>query len=118
MIKKVNKKDLKAIISKNINLDIIVEFDLREWQPDLDFRIENQCELKNVIKDYEENNGVYPVGVNKRWESKELLGNRANNILRKYLDYKYAIVVTHEQIIKTWIDVTKIKHCFINELII
>ncbi|MDR0774595.1 MAG: histidine phosphatase family protein, partial [Rickettsia sp.] len=62
-----------AIISKNINLDIIVEFDLREWQPDLNFMIKNQYELKSTIEDYERNNGVYPAGISKRWESKELL---------------------------------------------
>ncbi len=105
-----------AIISKNINLDIIVEFDLREWQPDLNFMIKNQYELKSTIEDYERNNGVYPAGISKRWESKELLSNRANNVLRRYLDYKYVIVVTHKQVIKTWINTIKIDHCFINEL--
>jgi uncharacterized phosphatase len=28
-----------AILSKNINLDITVEYDLREWQPDLNLEI-------------------------------------------------------------------------------
>jgi uncharacterized phosphatase len=106
-----------AIISKNINIDITVEFDLREWQPDLDFRIGNLLELKNAIEDYENYNGIYPVDVTKRWESKESLGNRVNNVLKKYLDYRFVTVVAHEQVIKTWIDAINIDHCFIDELI-
>jgi broad specificity phosphatase PhoE len=105
-----------AIISKNINLDIIVEFDLREWQPDLNFGIENLHDLKNAVEDYQENDGIYPVGASKKWESKELLSKRANNVLKKYFDYSYVVVVTHEQLIKTWIDAVEIDRCFINEL--
>ncbi len=105
-----------AIISKNINIDIIVKFDLREWQPDLNFMIKNHNELKNIIEDYEKNNGIYPPGASKRWESKESLSARANNVLKKYLDYNYVIVVTHEQLIKTWMNYATIDHCFIHEL--
>jgi len=56
-----------AIISKNTSLDITVEYDLREWQPDLNLEISNQTQLKNAIEDYEKENGIYPPNVSKPW---------------------------------------------------
>ncbi|MCC8483988.1 MAG: phosphoglycerate mutase family protein [Rickettsia endosymbiont of Labidopullus appendiculatus] len=105
-----------AILSKNIDLDITVEFELREWQPDLGLGISNQIQLKSAIDDYERNNGIYPAGIPKTWESKNSIKDRIEGVLRRYLNYKYIIVVTHEQVIKTWVDAYQILHCSINEL--
>jgi broad specificity phosphatase PhoE len=105
-----------AIISKNTSLDITVEYDLREWQPDLNLEISNQTQLKTVIEDYEKENGIYPPNVSKPWESKSAVKKRAENVLRKYTSHKYVIVVTHEQVIKSWIVLKNIPKCSINEL--
>ncbi|WP_341748607.1 histidine phosphatase family protein [Candidatus Tisiphia endosymbiont of Sialis lutaria] len=105
-----------AILSKNINLNITVEFDLREWQPDLRLEISNQLQLKSAIDDYKRNDGIYPEGILKTWESKSSIKDRTEGVLTKYLNYKYVIVVTHEQVIKTWVDACQILHCSINEL--
>ncbi len=103
-----------SILSKNINLEITVEFDLREWQPDLG--ISNQTQLKIIINDYEENNGIYPEGVVKTWESKSFIKARTESVLHRYLNYKYVIVVTHEQVIKTWINAYQIPYCSVHVL--
>lgn len=105
-----------AILSKNIDLEITVEFDLREWQPDLGLGISNQMQLKNAINDYEKNNGIYPANAPKSWESKSSVKGRTEGVLRRYLHYKYVIVVTHEQVIKTWINAYQISYCSIHEL--
>ncbi len=105
-----------AILSKNINLDITVEYDLREWQPDLNLEISNQTQLNNAIEDYERENGIYPANANKTWESKSAVKLRAENVLKKYTNHKYIIVVTHEQVIKSWINSSHIPNCSINEL--
>ncbi|WP_243517678.1 MULTISPECIES: hypothetical protein [unclassified Candidatus Cardinium] len=97
-------------------LDITVEFDLREWQPNLGLGITNQTELKDAINDYETNNGIYPAGVPKTWESKGSIKGRTDGVLRRYLHYKYVIVVTHEQVIKTWINAYQIPYCSIHAL--
>lgn len=107
-----------AIISKNTHLDINVEYNLREWQPDLNLEITNSIQLKNAIKDYENENGMYPLGITKPWESKSSLKSRVSSVLNKYLNYNYIIVVAHEQVIKSWINANEITFCKIYELLI
>ena len=48
--------------------------------------------------------------------ARSALKKRAENVLKKYTSHKYVIVVTHEQVIKTWIDLKNITNCSINEL--
>ncbi len=105
-----------AIISKNTGLNILVEYDLREWQPDLNLGVNDLIQLEDIIEDYNSNYGEYPIGVTRSWESKTSLKNRAKNVLNKYIKYDYVVVVTHEQLIKTWIDLDKIDFCRIYEL--
>lgn len=105
-----------AILSKNLNLDISVELKLREWQPDLNLEISNLTQLQNAIDDYVKENGIYPPGITKTWEAKSALKERAEKVLKKYSDYGCVIVVTHEQVIKSWVNNHYIPYCFINEL--
>jgi uncharacterized phosphatase len=107
-----------AIISKNTNLDITVEYDLREWQLDLNLEISNSIQLKNAVKDYENENGIYPLGIAKPWESKSLLKGRVIGVLNKYLNHNCIIVVTHEQVMKSLVNANEITFCKIYELLI
>lgn len=107
-----------AVISRITNLDIIVEYDLREWQPDINLEISNLKQLKNAIDDYENEKGIHPFGITKPWESKNSLKERVSGVLNKYSKHDTIIVVTHEQVIKCWVNVDKIPFCKIYKLII
>lgn len=48
--------------SKELGLEIMIEFDLREWQPDLTFEYDSLKRLKELGEDYDVNHGVYPPG--------------------------------------------------------
>ena len=50
-----------SIISKETGIDIVIEPDIREWQPDLTYQYKNSDELKTYYKDYIENNRVMSV---------------------------------------------------------
>ena len=104
-----------AILSKNLNLDISVELNLREWQPDLNLEISNLIQLQDAIDDYVRENGKYPSGITKTWEEKSALKERVEGVLKKYSDYGYVIVVTHEQVIKSLVNDHHIPYCSINE---
>ncbi|MGI4776053.1 MAG: histidine phosphatase family protein [Janthinobacterium lividum] len=106
-----------AVISRIANLDIAVEYDLREWQPDINLEVSNLKQLKNAIDDYENEKGIHPLGITKSWESKSSLKERVSGVLNKYLKYDTIGVVTHEQVIKSLQDVDKIPFCKIYELI-
>ncbi|MCJ8174439.1 histidine phosphatase family protein [Clostridium botulinum] len=105
-----------AIISKEIGVDLTVEFDLREWQPDLNFEIASLDDLKNAVDEYNLYDGIYPEGKERMWELKETMRNRMENVLEKYSKCSCVIVVAHEQIIKTQVSNVDIPHCSIHEV--
>lgn len=86
-----------SIISKETGLEIVVESDIREWQPDLTYQYKNSDEMKEYYKDYIENNGVYPTNEKRKWETKEQLKNRVMSVIDKYKEkYDTIIVVAHK----------------------
>lgn len=82
-----------AIISKETKLDIVVEPDLIEWQPDLTYQYKG-LEFKKYYKEYLDNDGVRLN--NNKWESKEEVKNRILNVIEKYKNYKCVIFVFHQ----------------------
>ena len=86
-----------SIISKETGIDIVIEPDIREWQPDLTYQYKNSNELKTYYKDYIENNGVYPKNEKRNWETKEQLQTRVMSVINKYKNkYDTVIVVAHK----------------------
>ena len=86
-----------SVISKETGLDIMVEPDIREWQPDLTFQYKNSDEMKKYYNDYIENNGVYPNGEKRKWETKEQLRSRVMSVINKYKQkYDTVIIVAHK----------------------
>lgn len=106
-----------AILSKQLGLELAVEVDLREWQPDLSYEYQTYEEFEQLCKDYEKHNGEYPLGDKKVWEAKSNLQKRVDEVLKKYLNYKEVIVVAHEKVIKTQVKNELVNHCEIIEVI-
>lgn len=90
-----------AIISKQIGIDIVVEPDIREWEPDITYQYRNVDEMRELHDDYIANIGEYPLNQIKKWESKESLKNRANLVIEKYKSYDCVIIVAHKMIIQS-----------------
>ena len=66
-----------SIISKETGLEIVVEPDIREWQPDLTYQYKNSDEMKGYYKEYIE--------------------NRVMSVIEKYKEkYDTVIVVAHK----------------------
>ena len=86
-----------SIISKETGLDIVVEPDIREWQPDLTYQYKNSEEMQKYYNDYIKNDGVYPINEKRKWETKEQLRDRVMSVINKYKDnYDKVIVVAHK----------------------
>lgn len=90
-----------AIISKETGIDIEVDSDLREWQPDLTFKYKSKDEMEELYADYNKCEGIYPQGEEKKWESKESLRKRAMSVIEKYKKYDCVIIVAHKMLFKT-----------------
>lgn len=105
-----------SIISKETGLEIVVEPDIREWQPDLTYQYKNSDEMKKYYKEYTDNNGVYPINEKRKWETKEQLKNRVMSVINKYKEkYNTVIVVAHKIAFQSICDCGDIKFAEIFE---
>lgn len=106
-----------SIVSKETGLEIVVEPDIREWQPDLTFQYKNSEEMKEYYKDYIENDGVYPNEEKRKWETKEQLKNRVMSVIYKYKEkYDTVIVVAHKMAFQSICDCGDMKPAEIFEI--
>jgi broad specificity phosphatase PhoE len=72
--------------------------------------------LKELGDDYDQNNGIYPPGEIRVWESKGLLKDRIGKVIDKYLNYKKVIVTGHGMAFRTLVgEIVDIPHASIIE---
>ncbi|BFH63641.1 histidine phosphatase family protein [Paenibacillus azoreducens] len=105
-----------AILSKELQLEIQVEFDLREWQPDLSFQYDTMKQLQELGADYDLHNGIYPEGETRLWESQPMMKARMEGVISKYLYYEHVIVAGHGMLFRTQYPIEEIPHAHIIEL--
>lgn len=103
-----------AIISKELNLDIIVENDIHEWIPDLTFNNNSDECVVDAVKEIIKYKGEHPEGVKLKWEPLSHVANRAISCLKKYLHV--AIVVCHGVVIRQFKFKKEIDYCEITEV--
>ncbi len=98
-----------AIISKENNIDIVVEPDLREWEPDLTYQYKG-FNMRDIFKDYYACDGVKPADREVNWESKEDLKSRIENVINKYKKTnKCVIFVFHQTAMQSIIGNVKVE---------
>lgn len=97
-----------AIISKETDLDIEIEHDLREWEPDKTYTYKAN-EIKELYKEYIAFNGIHPKEKNTKWESKEDLKKRILSVIDKYKNYECVIFVYHQMAMQTILKQKEIK---------
>jgi len=91
-----------AIISRALNLEIVVEVDLHEWIPDIvDFQHKTSEDCFALADDFEKHGGVHPKDKSKVWETTVQMEKRMTSVLKKYKSYKQVIVVCHGMVIRT-----------------
>ena len=88
-----------AILSRNLQVRIEVEYDLHEWLPDMTGMYASQVEIFSLADEFERHHGIYPTGETRRWETLEHLKTRVSSVLHKYLNLEHMIVVCHEMAI-------------------
>ena len=90
-----------AILSRELDADIIVETDLHEWLANKDYIYENDARAFQNYKEYVTYSGIYPVSSEKDWEDSASLSERAATVLRKYTRYSKVIVACHGMLIQS-----------------
>jgi len=104
-----------AIISKETNIDIVIEMDLHEWIPDLTFQYSRFEDCLELIKDFNKHQGKYPKDETRKWETLESLRNRVRKVADKYANYNKVIMVCHEMVIKSLVYKDKVEYAEIIE---
>lgn len=104
-----------AILSKELQIDIIVETDLHEWLANKHYIYEDDAVAEINYEAYESNSGHYPDGVECLWEDAETMKHRVENVLKKYKHYKKVIVACHRMMMQA---TTGIEHHPVNGEII
>ena len=106
-----------AIIVRETGLELRVEVDLREWQPDLTFEYDSLDRLHALKQDYQNHHGIYPPDAAKVWESKTMLKQRMEAVLEKYRHFPRVTVVAHGEIFRTQKNLEELPYCSVTELI-
>jgi broad specificity phosphatase PhoE len=88
-----------AIISRILQIPLEVEFDLREWMPDVRGQIQTLEDVFVAARDFEACDGCHPSEFSRYWESREALRSRMLNVLGQYRHFERVIVTTHEMAI-------------------
>lgn len=87
------------ILSKELNIKLVIEKNLYEWLPDKQLLVRDCRDFISLLRDFSRNKGIYPPGEDRRWEDRESIKERTSGILRKYEAYKTVIVVSHAIVI-------------------
>lgn len=89
-----------AIISRVTDIPLVVENDLHEWMPDIDFT--NSPKVGEAYDDYIKHRGIETPDKIINWETYDALKKRTHQALKPYLDYQKVIVVCHGIVITTF----------------
>lgn len=104
-----------AIISRHTGIPIAVETDLMEWMPDLTFTYTGPAHFGEIDQELRNHQGVWNPSCKFRWESLPDLGERAFGAVKRYLDRKKVIAVTHGMVIRQFVYMDEVPCCQIIE---
>ncbi len=95
-----------SIISKELDVKLVVELDLMEWIPDKAYMYDDYSKVVKWREKYDTNNGKHSSDSD-NWEEKFEIVKRVNNVLKKYQDYSCVLVITHGMVINALTDTKK-----------
>ena len=83
-----------AILSKELQADIVVETDLHEWLANKNYIYETDEKAEKSYREFCGNRGIYTNG-KEEWEDYETMKKRLLTVLKKYTHYRKVLVVCH-----------------------
>lgn len=104
-----------AVISRVRHALVVVEYDLREWVPDVTNECDTFAAIRALAEDFRLHAGAHPDGQVRVWETISSLRTRVQGVLAGYADYGKIIVVSHEMAIGSLTGVNEIEFAGIVE---
>jgi broad specificity phosphatase PhoE len=90
-----------ALLLSEMHTPFRVEFDLRDWLPDLRFQRLSMDELRSRTSEFNSLGGEWPVGENRSWEPASMVRSRVLAVLNRYLRYSRVLAVCHQEPIRS-----------------
>lgn len=90
-----------AILSRELQADLIIETDLHEWMANKHYVYEDDERAEKNYREFAENNGVYPAGQDPDWEDTAAIRKRVLPVLDKYRHHAKVIVACHGMLIQS-----------------
>jgi len=88
-----------GILSRELDLPMKVEFDLREWIPDFTNTYEGSDAVLLAYTELLEAGGEWPENMKKKWEPMSSVHQRVTKTLVRYTNYNRVFVVCHGAVI-------------------
>ena len=89
-----------AILSKELNVDIVVETDLHEWIANKNYIYDHDDVAVAAYEEYTANCGAYPEGEERAWETAQSIKNRVMPVLEQYKHLSKVVVACHGTLIQ------------------
>lgn len=90
-----------AILSKELQIDIIIETDLHEWMANKNYVYEEDEKAEKNYHEFVEFKGIYPADCDMDWEDMCSMRKRILPVLEKYKHYQKIIVACHGMFIQS-----------------
>jgi broad specificity phosphatase PhoE len=88
-----------CILSRRLDLDVNVEFDLHEWIPDLSYSYDQSALSWANYQEMRALGGEWPPGETRDWEPLSSVRRRALGVLERYRHLHRVIVACHSGVI-------------------
>lgn len=93
-----------AILSKELQKDIIIETNLHEWMANKGYIYETDEKAEKNHREFIEFNGIYPINSDMDWEDINAMRSRILPVLEKYKHYEKIIIACHGMFIQSLTD--------------
>lgn len=98
-----------GIISGKTGLAVKVEVDLHEWIPDKTNQNRTSEDASKLKEEFVKYQGIYPDGMQMRWETIEEMQTRMRRVADKYANYDKVIFVGHGMAFRALTYIEKMK---------
>lgn len=90
-----------AILSKALQIDIMIETDLHEWMANKNYIYEDDEKAKKNYHEFVEFKGIYPADCDMDWEDMNSMRKRILPVFEKYKHYQKIVVACHGMFIQS-----------------
>jgi broad specificity phosphatase PhoE len=103
-------------MSSDLRVPLKVEFDLREWFPDVRLKRLSWEQLLERQEEFETLKGEWPLGETRPWETVTSMRERLLSVFRRYTSFRRVVANSHQEPIRAIAEVNEVGHASLTRL--